>query len=125
MSIALPQPERIACGSSLKFCLLAEGSADLYPRLAPTSEWDIAAGHAVLAAAGGEVVRARRRAAALRPGATFAIPAFIAFGDARNAAADCSDHGASVRSTSGQCRSAASIARVRDCAANAARASAL
>ena len=51
----LPQPEKIACGSALKFCLLAEGSADLYPRLGPTSEWDIAAGHAVLVAAGGDV----------------------------------------------------------------------
>jgi len=42
-------------GSSLKFCLLAEGAADLYPRLGPTMEWDTAAGHAVLAAAGGTV----------------------------------------------------------------------
>ena len=42
-------------GSSLKLCLLAEGAADLYPRHGRTMEWDIAAGHAVLAAAGGEV----------------------------------------------------------------------
>ncbi|WP_259782802.1 3'(2'),5'-bisphosphate nucleotidase CysQ [Aestuariispira ectoiniformans] len=42
-------------GSSLKFCLVAEGSADLYPRFGPTCEWDVAAGHAVLAAAGGRV----------------------------------------------------------------------
>ncbi len=42
-------------GSSLKFCLLAEGSADLYPRLGPTHEWDTAAGQAVLEAAGGKV----------------------------------------------------------------------
>lgn len=42
-------------GSSLKLCLLAEGAADLYPRQGRTMEWDIAAGHAVLAAAGGEV----------------------------------------------------------------------
>ena len=47
--------ERIGCGSALKFCRIAEGSADLYPRLAPTFEWDVAAGHAVLAAAGGAV----------------------------------------------------------------------
>ncbi|MEQ8403783.1 MAG: 3'(2'),5'-bisphosphate nucleotidase CysQ [Oceanicaulis sp.] len=45
----------IAAGSSLKFCRLAEGSADVYPRFAPTMEWDTAAGHAVLAAAGGRV----------------------------------------------------------------------
>lgn len=41
--------------SSIKFCRLAEGAADIYPRLGPTMEWDIAAGHAVLAAAGGRV----------------------------------------------------------------------
>jgi 3'(2'), 5'-bisphosphate nucleotidase len=46
-----------AAGSSLKFCLLAAGEADLYPRLGRTMEWDIAAGHAVLAAAGGRVTR--------------------------------------------------------------------
>jgi 3'(2'), 5'-bisphosphate nucleotidase len=44
-------------GSSLKFCLLAEGKADLYPRFGPTSEWDTAAGQAVLQAAGGHVTR--------------------------------------------------------------------
>ncbi len=43
-------------GSSLKLCLIAEGEADLYPRLAPTSEWDTAAAHAVVVAAGGEVL---------------------------------------------------------------------
>ncbi|MGN6156159.1 MAG: 3'(2'),5'-bisphosphate nucleotidase CysQ [Sphingomicrobium sp.] len=42
-------------GSSLKFCIVAEGKADVYPRLSPTSEWDTAAGHAVLLAAGGTV----------------------------------------------------------------------
>jgi len=46
---------RTPVGSSLKLCILAEGEADLYPRLGPTSEWDIAAAHAVLAAAGGDV----------------------------------------------------------------------
>ena len=55
ISIGCTRPEKIACGSALKFGLLAEGSADLYPRLGPTSEWDIAAGHAVLVAAGGDV----------------------------------------------------------------------
>lgn len=44
-----------AIGSALKFCLVAEGAADVYPRLGPTSEWDTAAAHAVLAAAGGSV----------------------------------------------------------------------
>lgn len=46
----------ISRGSSLKFCALAEGSADVYPRLGPTMEWDIAAGHAVLRFAGGSVL---------------------------------------------------------------------
>jgi 3'(2'), 5'-bisphosphate nucleotidase len=46
---------RVAVGSSLKFCIVAEGKADIYPRLSPTSEWDTAAGHAVLLAAGGLV----------------------------------------------------------------------
>lgn len=45
----------ISIGSSLKFCIVAEGEADIYPRAAPTSEWDTAAGHAVLLAAGGLV----------------------------------------------------------------------
>ena len=47
--------ERISAGSSLKFCLVAEGRADLYPRFGRTMEWDVAAGHAVLSAAGGRV----------------------------------------------------------------------
>ena len=45
----------VAVGSSLKFCIVAEGAADIYPRASPTSEWDTAAGHAVLLAAGGIV----------------------------------------------------------------------
>lgn len=48
--------ERISAGSSLKFCLVAEGLADIYPRFGPTMEWDTAAGHAVLNAAGGAVL---------------------------------------------------------------------
>ena len=51
----VPVRKRVTAGSSLKFCLIAAGEADLYPRFGPTSEWDIAAGHAVLAAAGGSV----------------------------------------------------------------------
>ena len=47
----------ISAGSSLKFCLLAQAEADIYPRLAPTKEWDTAAGDAVLRAAGGTVTR--------------------------------------------------------------------
>lgn len=47
--------QTVAAGSSLKFCLVAEATADYYPRFGPTMEWDTGAGHAVLAAAGGRV----------------------------------------------------------------------
>jgi 3'(2'), 5'-bisphosphate nucleotidase len=78
----LPQPERVVCGSSLKFCMIAEGAADLYPRLGPISEWDIAAGHAVLAAAGGEV--RTPDGGALRYGQRdFRVGGFIASGGPR------------------------------------------
>jgi 3'(2'), 5'-bisphosphate nucleotidase len=50
-----PDAETVSIGSSLKFCLVAAGEADLYPRLGPTMEWDTAAGHAVLLAAGGSM----------------------------------------------------------------------
>ncbi|MEI8151320.1 MAG: 3'(2'),5'-bisphosphate nucleotidase CysQ [Hyphomicrobiales bacterium] len=80
----LTKPEKIACGSALKFCLLADGTADLYPRLGPTSEWDIAAGHAVLLAAGGDVRKpdgsALRYGLGYREG-NYLIPSFIAAGD--------------------------------------------
>ena len=52
----LPDAELVSMGSSLKLCLVAEGAADLYPRLGPTSEWDTAAAHAVVNAAGGQVL---------------------------------------------------------------------
>ena len=52
-----PDAEFKAYGSSLKFCAVAEGAADLYPRFGPTSEWDTAAGHAIVLAAGGSVNR--------------------------------------------------------------------
>jgi 3'(2'), 5'-bisphosphate nucleotidase len=69
-------------GSSLKLCLVAEGAADLYPRLGRTMEWDIAAGHAVLAAAGGRVVRVDGNGplAYGKPG--FDNPHFAAWGSA-------------------------------------------
>jgi len=47
--------DKISAGSSLKFCVVAMGKADIYPRFGPTMEWDIAAGHAILNAAGGSV----------------------------------------------------------------------
>jgi 3'(2'), 5'-bisphosphate nucleotidase len=74
--------ERIPCGSALKFCRVAEGAADIYPRLATTCEWDVAAGHALVVAAGGTTTLPD--GGALRYGASevdFRIPAFIAWGD--------------------------------------------
>ncbi|MBN8263998.1 MAG: 3'(2'),5'-bisphosphate nucleotidase CysQ [Xanthomonadales bacterium] len=58
---ALPAHETLACGSSLKFCRIAAGEIDLYPRFGPTSEWDTAAGQAILEAAGGAVLDPRGR----------------------------------------------------------------
>lgn len=82
----LPVVERMMLGSALKFCLVAEGKVDLYARLAPTCEWDIAAGHAVLAAAGG-LVAARDGAPVAygRAHVGFRVPAFLAWGDAEAA----------------------------------------
>jgi 3'(2'), 5'-bisphosphate nucleotidase len=70
----------VPCGSSVKFCRLAEGSADLYPRLAPTHDWDVAAGHAVLTAAGGRVCTPDGSPLVYGTPETL-IPAFIATGD--------------------------------------------
>lgn len=53
----LGEHDMVAMGSSLKFCVVAEGGADVYPRLGPTSEWDTAAAHAVVKNAGGRVVQ--------------------------------------------------------------------
>lgn len=54
-----PNAEIISKGSSLKICMVAEGSADVYPRFAPTMEWDTAAGHAIAKAAGFEIYQAK------------------------------------------------------------------
>lgn len=84
---SLPLTSRLASGSSLKFGLLAEGTADIYPRLAPTHEWDIAAGHAVLAAAGGTVLRPDGTKLSYGGAdAGFLVPGFIAWGDPTAAA---------------------------------------
>ena len=75
---ALPHTRRIACGSSVKFCRLAEGVADHYPRLGPTRDWDVAAGHAVLTGASGSVIEPD--GSPLRYGTPeLRIPAFLAW----------------------------------------------
>ena len=75
----LEMSERILMSSALKFGLLADGTADIYPRFGPTCEWDTAAGHAILAAAGGSVTTLD--GAELGYGkANFLNPGFIACG---------------------------------------------
>jgi 3'(2'), 5'-bisphosphate nucleotidase len=77
-----PVAQRLYAGSSLKLCLLAAGEGDLYPRLGRTMEWDIAAGHAVLAAAGGQVCDLSGQPLRYgKPG--FENPHFVASGPAR------------------------------------------
>jgi 3'(2'), 5'-bisphosphate nucleotidase len=83
--LGLKVAHTIIAGSSLKFCRIAEGAADLYPRFGPTMEWDTAAGQAVLEAAGGRVETLDRRP--LRYGKPeFRNPHFIAFGGQPEAA---------------------------------------
>jgi len=81
-----PGAIRQVLGSSIKFCRVAEGGADIYPRLSPTSEWDVAAGHAIVCAAGGLVTNGHGQS--LRFGEKredFLIQDFIAWGDPRAA----------------------------------------
>jgi 3'(2'), 5'-bisphosphate nucleotidase len=74
--------KRYLCGSSVKFCHLAQGEADIYPRLSPTREWDIAAGCAILAAAGGIVTDPSGGQLHFGCAETkFLVPGFIAWGD--------------------------------------------
>jgi 3'(2'), 5'-bisphosphate nucleotidase len=68
-------------GSALKFCLVAEGSADFYPRLGPTSEWDTAAAQAVLEVAGGAVIGLDGRPLTYNARDTILNPEFLAYGD--------------------------------------------
>lgn len=74
--------ELVPVGSALKFCLVAEGGADVYPRLGPTSEWDTAAAQAVLVAAGGTVVTVAGDPLRYNTKADLLNPQFLAYGDA-------------------------------------------
>jgi 3'(2'), 5'-bisphosphate nucleotidase len=73
--------EPIGVGSSLKFCMLAEGAMDVYPRFGPTSEWDTAAAQCVLEAAGGAVFDPRGRPLSYNQRDTILNGDFIALGD--------------------------------------------
>lgn len=78
---ALGPYELVSMGSSLKFCLVAEGKADFYPRLGPTSEWDTAAAHAVVIAAGGQVVTLDGQALRYNCKASLLNPEFLVIAD--------------------------------------------
>lgn len=78
----LGEIETVAYGSALKFCRIAEGTVDIYPRLAPTSEWDVAAGHALVVAAGGAVMAPNGGPMLYGQGAvSFRVSGFLAWGD--------------------------------------------
>ena len=77
-----PGAIRQTLGSAVKFARVAEGTVDIYPRLGPTSEWDVAAGHALVTAAGGKVTDPAGGDVRFGEGRSdFVIPAFIAWGD--------------------------------------------
>ena len=73
--------ELVSMGSSLKLCLVAEGKADVYPRLGPTSEWDTAAAQAVVEAAGGRVTDTRMEHLRYNTKESLLNPQFLVFGD--------------------------------------------
>lgn len=74
--------EMVPMGSSIKLCLVAEGKADIYPRLGPTSEWDTAAAQAVVECAGGQVTDTEGLPLRYNTKAAFLNPSFLVFGDA-------------------------------------------
>lgn len=76
-----PNHETLSLGSSLKLCLIAEGKADIYPRLSPTSEWDTAAAQAVVEAAGGRVVDLQFDDLRYNSKESLLNPSFYALGD--------------------------------------------
>ncbi|MCL4169309.1 UNVERIFIED_CONTAM: hypothetical protein GTU68_003603, partial [Idotea baltica] len=76
-------PETVSKGSSLKFLIIAESNADVYPRLAPTMEWDTAAAHIILEEAGGQVVRADDHTPLRYNKEILTNPHFIAYGNVK------------------------------------------
>jgi 3'(2'), 5'-bisphosphate nucleotidase len=75
--------EFLPMGSSLKLCLVAEGRADIYPRLGPTSEWDTAAAQCIVTEAGGQVLDLQGQPLRCNTGESLLNPEFIVVGDAR------------------------------------------
>lgn len=77
----LPEHETTSVGSSLKFCLVAEGRADLYPRFGPTSEWDTAAAQCIVETAGGKVSLVDQQPLPYNSKESLLNPDFLVFGD--------------------------------------------
>ena len=73
-----PDAQIIQAGSSIKFCLIADGNADIYPRFGPTSEWDIAAGHIILNEAGGKILTLNNKEIKYNKKESLLNPEFIA-----------------------------------------------
>jgi 3'(2'), 5'-bisphosphate nucleotidase len=73
----------VSIGSSLKLCLVAEGKADIYPRLGPTSEWDTAAAQCIVEEAGGQVVTCEGQRLTYNSKESLLNPHFLVFGDAK------------------------------------------
>ena len=78
LAAQFPRLHLLNVGSSLKFCQMAEGAADLYPRLAPTSQWDTAAAQGVLEGAGGQVLNLQGQALTYAAQESYLNPHFIA-----------------------------------------------
>lgn len=83
MAAQVGEIEAVGVGSSLKFCKVAEGAIDIYPRFAPTSEWDTAAGQCIVEAAGGRVLDPRERPFRYNQRETLLNGDFVALGDMR------------------------------------------
>ncbi len=81
IEVFIPDVKTINVGSSLKFCSVADGVADIYPRIGPISEWDIAAGHAILKAAGGNVLNKQTKEEIEYNTESLETPDFIAYQD--------------------------------------------
>jgi len=77
----LGEHEIVSMGSSLKICLVAEGAADVYPRLGPTSEWDTAAAHCVVEQAGGSLTDLEMKPLRYNTKDSLLNPFFLVFGD--------------------------------------------
>jgi 3'(2'), 5'-bisphosphate nucleotidase len=87
----IPQHDVVHAGSALKFCWIAEGKADIYPRLGPTSEWDTAAGQCIVEEAGGKVVDMQYQPLNYNMRESLINPSFIAVGDPRYDWRSCFD----------------------------------